>query len=114
MKTLATFAVVTTIFAAGCQTETAPPAEVAATPVAFDFGDSPTVEMHVPDMMCQFGCAARVKEVLTAQEGVEDVQIDFGSRRVGLAIIKEKFDADAAVAALVDYDFGNTKLIVND
>ena len=114
MKTLVTFVVVTTIFATGCQSETAPPAEVAATPVAFDFGDSPAVEMHVPDMMCQFGCAAKVKEVLTAQEGVEDVQIDFDSRRVGVAIDKEKFDTEAAVAALVDYDFGNTKLIAND
>ena len=114
MKTLATLAVATTIFATGCQNETALQSEVAATPVSFDFGDSPTIEMHVPDMMCKFGCAAKVKEVLTAQDGVEEVQIDFDSRRVGLAVDKEKFDADAAIAALVDYDFGNTKLIAKD
>jgi len=112
MKSLATFAVAI-VLVTGCQTESAPQTEASVTPVRFDFGGAPTAEMHVPDMMCQYACTAQVKKVLTAQEGVEDVKIDFESRRVGLAIDETKFDAEAAVAALVDYQFSNTKLIAD-
>jgi len=116
MKSLTTLAiaiVLSTGLVTGCQTESAPQTDTTATPVVFDFGGASTAEMHVPDMMCQYGCAAKVKEVLTALEGVEDVKIDFESRRVGLAIDKTKFDAETAVAALVDYQFSNTKLIAD-
>lgn len=110
MKSLA-LAAATLLFTTGCQSESVPQPESVATPVSFDFGDAKTAELHVPDMMCQYGCAAKVEEVLTAQAGVTEVKVDFDSKRVGLAIDETEFDADAAVAALVDFSFPNTKLM---
>ena len=102
----------------GCQSETAlePVAETSesamqANTVAFNVDDAPTAELEVPDMHCQYSCAAKVKEVLTAQPGVIDVKIDFDSKTAIVAVDKAKFDGEAAVAALVDYQFSNTKLV---
>jgi len=116
MKTLAIFAVAA-LLATGCQTKSAPKTlevektEVETTPVTFNVEGAPTAKFHVPDMMCQFACPPAVKNVLTAQTGVKDVKIDFESRTVIVSIDETKFDAEAAVAALVDYQFSNTKLI---
>lgn len=102
----------------GCQTESttepvveATEATVEVTPVAFNLEGAPTAEFEVPDMMCQYSCAAKVKEVLTAQTGVKDVKIDFDSKKAIVAVNTADFDGEAAVAALVDYQFSNTKLI---
>ena len=115
MKSLAFFAAAL-LMAAGCQTETVSTtelgtAEVETTPVAFNVEGAPTTEMHVPDMMCQYSCAAKVKEVLTAQTGVKDVKIDFESKKAIVAVDQSLFDGEAAVAALVDYQFSNTRLL---
>lgn len=119
MKTLAMLAVAA-MFATGCQTESTPTitevekAELEVTPVAFNVGGAPTTKLEVPDMMCQYSCAAKVKEVLTAQTGVKDVKIDFDSKIAIVAVDEAEFDGKAAVAALVDYQFSNTKLIVSE
>lgn len=86
-------------------------ATMEVTPVSFNVAGNPTAELEVPDMHCQYGCAAKVKEVLASQEGVEEVKVDFDAKKAIVAIDTTKFDGEAAVAALVDYDFGNTKLI---
>ncbi len=102
----------------GCQTESTPTTTevektgVETTPVAFNIDGAPTAKLEVPDMMCQYSCAAKVKEVLTAQTGVKDVKIDFESKIATVAVDSAAFDGEAAVAALVDYQFSNTKLIV--
>ena len=117
MKNLALL-LAATLLATGCQTESAPTAtevektEVEATPVAFNIDGAPTAKLEVPDMMCQYSCAAKVKEVLTAQTGVKEVEIDFESKIATVAVDEANFDGEAAVAALVDYQFSNTKLIV--
>ncbi len=117
MKTL-TMLAVAAMFTTGCQTETASTitadekTEVETTPVVFNIEGAPTAELEVPDMMCQYSCAAKVKEVLTAQTGVKDVKIDFKSKKAIIAVDETEFDGEAAVAALVDYQFSNTKLIV--
>jgi len=104
--------IVALLVTTGCQSESVPQTDAkVVTPISFDFGDAQTAELHVPDMMCQYGCAAKVEEVLTAQAGVTEVKVDFDSKRVGLAIDEAEFDADAAVAALVDYSFPNTKMV---
>ncbi len=117
MKTLATLAVATLLLA-GCQSKTTtepvavtaePAAEV--TTVAFNVEGAPTAELEVPDMMCQYSCTAKVKEVLTAQKGVKEVKIDFDHKKAIVAVDQEKFDGEAAVAALVDYQFSNTTLL---
>ncbi len=119
MRTL-TLIALSALIVTGCQSEQAPQnvveteSAVEATPVAFNVAGAPTAELEVPDMDCEFGCAAKVKEVLAAQEGVEDVKVDFEARKAIVAIDKQAFDPDAAVAALVDYDFGNTKLVVTE
>jgi len=118
MKSLALLAVAT-LMAVGCQSETVTTTEVElpeaqATQVSFNVEGAPTTEMHVPDMMCQYSCAAKVKEVLTAQTGVKDVKIDFDTKKAIVAFDETKFDGAAAVAALVDYQFSNTKLITAD
>ena len=84
--------------------------QVAATPAAFNVEGAPTVEFSVPDMMCEFSCAPKVREVLAAQPGVKDVQVELDAKRATVAVDEEKFDADAAIAALVDVQFVNTKL----
>lgn len=119
MKTLA-FITLGMLILAGCQAESAPESIVQtiesgeATPVAFNVSGAPTAELEVPDMHCQYGCAAKVQEVLASQEGVEDVMVDFDAKKAIVAIDTSKFDGEAAVAALVDFDFGNTKLLTTE
>jgi len=117
MKSLATLAVATSLLV-GCQTESAVEPVVstgtAVTPVAFNVEGAPTAELEVPDMMCQYSCTAKVKEVLTAQTGVKEVKIDFDAKKAIVAVDRAKFDGAAAVAALVDYQFNNTKLVAQE
>lgn len=120
MKSLACLALLSMFALVGCQSESITESTVEnesaieTTPVAFNVSGAPTAEFEVPDMFCEFGCAAKVKEVLAAQTGVEDVKVDFETKRAIIAVDKAKFDPNAAVAALVDYDFGNTKLISSE
>jgi copper chaperone CopZ len=80
--------------------------------VAFNTANAPTVQFEVPDMMCEEGCAATVKEVLKAQPGAVDVKVEF-DKKLATVAVDEKFDKDAAVAALLDKQFPNTKLFVD-
>ena len=117
MKTIALVALSTLLWT-GCQTESTPEpvagtsgSALEATPVAFNLAGAPTAELVVPDMHCQYSCAAKVKEVLSAQTGVKDVRIDFDAKTAIVAVDEAAFDGEAAVAALVDYQFSNTKLV---
>ena len=117
MKSLALVAVGTILWT-GCQSESTvepiannPESAMQATTIAFNVDGAPTAELEVPDMHCQYSCAAKVKEVLTAQTGVKDVKIDFDSKTAIVAVDEAEFDGEAAVAALVDYQFNNTKLV---
>jgi copper chaperone CopZ len=86
-------------------------AKAEAKTVAFNATNAPTVQFEVPDMMCEEGCAATVKEVLKAQPGAVDVKVEF-DKKLATVAVDEKFDKDAAVAALLDKQFPNTKLFV--
>jgi copper chaperone CopZ len=101
------------LLVSGCQGESAPEAQTfeLALPAAFNTAGAPTVVLEVPDMMCEQSCAAKVREVLAEQTGVQEVQVDFPTRRATLAVDPATFDAKAAVATLVDYQFSNTRLI---
>ena len=116
MKTFALLVAI--VLSTGCQTESvsgsATGSSTEATPVAFNIDGAPTAKLEVPDMMCQYSCAAKVKEVLATQTGVKEVKIDFESKTATVAVDEAKFDGEAAVAALVDYQFSNTKLIVTE
>ncbi len=117
----------TAVLATGCQSESVPTATeiettelettgpekiaVETTPVAFNLEGAPTTQIHVPDMTCDEACPPAVKKVLTALAGVKDVTVDFESRTATVAIDEAKFDSEAAIAALVDYQFGNSKMI---
>ncbi len=72
------------------------------------------ITLAVPDMMCEEGCAAKVREVLVKQPGVERVNVDFSKRIAKLAVDKSAFDADAAVAALVDHGFEHSQIKTDD
>ncbi len=119
MKIFALIAVAV-MLVTGCQSESVPTTtevektDVEVTPVAFNVEGAPTAEIHVPDMMCQFACPPAVKKVLVAQAGVKEVKIDYKTKTATVAIDETKFDGEAAIAALVDYDFGNSKLIVTE
>ncbi|RIK83436.1 MAG: hypothetical protein DCC67_05915 [Planctomycetota bacterium] len=89
------------------QPSTAP---AAATPVAFNAEGAPTVTFSVPDMMCEFSCVPTVRDTLAKQPGVKDVQVVLESKTATVAVDQEKFDPAAAIAALVDLQFTNTKL----
>jgi len=82
----------------------------AATPVAFNVAGAPTVEFSAPDMMCPESCAVKVKEILSEQPGAKEVVVDFDSKTATVAIEEGKFDADAAIAALVDHGFDHSTL----
>ena len=117
---IAAFVALGALVVTGCQSEmvSEPVAEtqstIETTPVAFNVAGSPTAELEVPDMHCQYGCAAKVKEVLASQNGVEDVKVDFDAKKAIVAIDTSKFDGEAAVAALVDVQFDNTKLLATE
>ena len=72
-------------------------------------GRRATVAFNVPDMMCPEGCGEKVKEILSEQPGAKEVIVDFDAKTATVAIgRRQKFDADAAVAALVDHRFKNS------
>ena len=70
--------------------------------------------INVPDMSCPYSCWPKVKETLAAQPGVEGVQLaeqpadaqegEITERVVELKL-NDKFDADAAIAALSKVHF---------
>jgi copper chaperone CopZ len=78
--------------------------------VAFNVSGAPTVEFSVPDMMCPESCAVQVKEILSEQPGAKEVVVDFDSKTATVAIDKDKFDPDAAIAALVDHMYDHSQL----
>jgi copper chaperone CopZ len=80
------------------------------TPVVFNAAGAPTVEFNVPDMMCPESCAPKVKEILSKQPGAKDVVVDFPSKTATVAIDKDKFDPDKAIAALADHQFNHSTL----
>ncbi|MEX2091851.1 MAG: heavy-metal-associated domain-containing protein [Pirellulales bacterium] len=92
----------------GCSKVDAP--SPGGTAVAFNVAGAPTVEFNVPDMMCPEGCGAKTKEILSEQPGAKEVVINFDAKTATVAVEKDKFDANAAIAALVDYGFENSTL----
>jgi len=80
------------------------------TPAVFNSGGAPTVEFNVPDMMCPEGCGAKTKEILSAQPGAKEVVINFEAKSATVAVEKDKFDAEVAIAALVDHGFEHSTL----
>jgi copper chaperone CopZ len=93
---------------AGCseQARKSPAVESAGiTATSFNTAGAPTVEFSVPDMMCPEGCGEKVKEILAEQPGAKDVLIDFPAKTAKVAVDKDKFDANQAVAALADHQF---------
>jgi len=86
----------------------------AAIPSVFNPTGAPTVEFSVPDMMCEDGCAVKVHEILSKQAGARDVIVNFDAKRATVAIEEGVFDNDAAIAALVDHGFDNSRLKAAD
>lgn len=81
-----------------------------ATPVVFNADNAPTITFDVPDMMCEHSCVPTVRETLANQPGVKDVKVELENKTATVAVDKDEFDPDAAVAALVDLQFTETKL----
>ncbi|MEM9352017.1 MAG: heavy metal-associated domain-containing protein [Planctomycetota bacterium] len=91
----------------GCSQQTAEKTETepAAEAVEFNLTGAPTVEFAVSGMTCEAGCASKVHEILAGQPGVVDATVDFPAERATVAIEKDAFDPEAALAALADYQF---------
>jgi copper chaperone CopZ len=70
-----------------------------------------TVQFSVPDMMCEESCGKAVHDTLAAQPGAVEVSVDFPQRLVTVAVEKEKFDSQAALAALLDKQFSKARLV---
>jgi copper chaperone CopZ len=81
-----------------------------ATAAEFNPAGAPTVEFAVPDMMCEEGCAFTVKDILSKQPGASDVRVDFEAKTATVTIDDGTFDAELALAELVDKGFGNSQL----
>jgi copper chaperone CopZ len=78
---------------------------------AFNVANAPTVQFSAPDMMCPEGCGEKVKEILSEQPGAKEVIVDFDAKTATVATEGDgKFDANAAVAALVDHGFKNSSV----
>jgi len=73
-------------------------------------GCTSEVTLSVPDMMCEESCAVKVREVLSKQEGVQSVKVDFPSRTATLAVRESNFSTEQAIAALVDHGFDEAAL----
>ena len=84
-----------------------------ATPVVFNVSGAPTVEFSVPDMMCEASCAVKVREILSQQAGVKDVKVDFEHKLAVVAVDQDTFDADEAIAQLVDHQFTNSSVMAS-
>jgi copper chaperone CopZ len=69
------------------------------------------VNFSVPGMHCEFSCAPKVREVLTQQPGVAEVEVDLASKTAWVKADPDQFDAEAAVAALLDVQFDDTQVI---
>jgi copper chaperone CopZ len=97
----------------GCSQPATEPASISvedATPAVFNPAGLTTVEFAVPDMMCQEGCGVAVEGILSKQPGAKDVLIDFERKTAKVAVEEGKFDADKALAALVDKQFLNSSV----
>ena len=81
---------------------------------AFNTEGAPTIAFSVPDMMCEDSCVPTVEKTLAEQPGVKDVDVDLESKTATVAVDEGAFDADKAVAALVDLQFTETKRITAD
>ena len=103
MKYLAACTLVVTVSLIGC--EQSDLSSTDATPVAFNATGAPTIEFSVPDMMCPDGCGLKTKEILSQQPGAKEVVVNFEAKSATVAIEADKFDSDAALAALVDHGF---------
>lgn len=84
--------------------------KTAAQPAAFNTAGAPTVKFSVPDMVCE-SCSAAVHETLAKQPGAKEVIVDLESKVATVAVAEGAFDEEAAVAALVDKQFSNAKVL---
>lgn len=109
-----TFFCIAVVLFIGCSEQpVVPPSAttVEVQPAAFNASGAPIVEFGAPDMMCEQSCAKKVKEILSGQPGAKEVVVDFDSKTAKVAIEEDgKFDANAAIAALVDHGFKNSSI----
>jgi copper chaperone CopZ len=104
------------LLAIGCGTssvDVATTEEPKATLAKFNAEGAPTVDFSVPGMHCE-SCVAHVESILADQPGVKDVQVDLESLTAKVAVDEKEFDGEKAVAALVDMQFDDAKLITAD
>ena len=107
------------LLAAGCGTSSVDMANtkdataIPATVAKFNAEGAPTVDFSVPGMHCE-SCVAHVESILADQPGVKDVEVDLESLTAKVAVDEKKFDGEKAVAALVDMQFDEAKVITAD
>lgn len=104
------------LLAVGCGTssvDVATTEEPKATLAKFNAEGAPTVDFSVPGMHCE-SCVAHVESILADQPGVKDVQVDLESLTAKVAVDEKEFDGEKAVAALVDMQFDEAKVITAD
>ena len=64
--------------------------------------------------MCPEGCGAKYEGNSFGAAGGKEVVVDFDAKTATVAVEKDKFDADAAIAALVDHGFEHSTLKSGD
>ena len=106
----------TVLLTVGCGTSSVDVATTEApkaTLAKFNAEGAPTVDFSVPGMHCE-SCVAHVESILADQPGVKDVEVDLESLTAKVAVDEKKFDGEKAVAALVDMQFDDAKVITAD
>jgi copper chaperone CopZ len=97
------------ITAAGCSQSSGDAVMSAETTAAvFNAAGALTVEFNVPDMMCRESCVEKTREILAQQPGAQEVRVDFDTKTATVAVEAGKFNADDAIAALVDHGFDHS------
>ena len=80
------------------------------TAAVFNSAGAPTIQFIVPGMMCETSCAVKTKEILSKVPGARDVVVDFPTKTATVAIDEGEFDAQLAIAELVDHGFDHSTL----
>ncbi len=68
------------------------------------------VLLDVPEIHCE-SCASKVTQVLREQPGVQSVSVNVLAKRATVSIDKNKFDSQAALAILEDYQFAGSTIV---
>jgi copper chaperone CopZ len=86
------------------------PAETEVASIDLEDESLTLVKIEVPGMTCSHGCPPAVKSALAECSGVNQVDVCFDSKTATIAVDKENFDVDQAIAKLGEFGFKDSAM----